>query len=227
MGKIVKIKKIETVTHDVKRFVLEKPSGYKYIPGQATDVSINKPKWNKETHPFTFTSLNKDSNLELTVKGYPRSIYPKHLGMTEALHKLKIGDELNISEPWGTINYKGPGVFIAGGAGITPFIAILRDLREKNKLSGNKLIFSNKTKDDVILEKEFREIFETNDLILTLTREKAEGYQNGRVDQKFLKEHIKDFDQHFYICGPKIMVSDLKSILAKQGARTDSVVFEE
>ena len=226
MGKVIKILKIEQVIHDVKRFILDKPEGFQYIPGQATDFSINKPEWNKETRPFTFTSLNKDVNMELTVKGYSRSIYPKHLGMTEALHKLKVGDELIIDEPWGTINYKGPGVFIAGGAGITPFIAILRDLREKNKLPGNKLIFSNKTKEDVILERELREMFPASDLVLTLTREEVDGYESGRVDNAFLKMHVKDFSQHLYVCGPKEMVEGLKKDLVSLGAEIDSIVFE-
>jgi hypothetical protein len=227
MAKTIKILAIENVTHNVKRFLLEKPSGYKYLPGQATDVSINKPEWNKETRPFTFTSLNKDSNMELIVKGYPRSIYPEHKGMTETLHKLKVGDELIIDEPWGTINYKGPGVFIAGGAGITPFIAILRDLREKEKLFGNKLIFSSKTKDDVILERELRGMFPASDLVLTLTREEVDGYQSGRVDNAFLKKHVKDFSQHLYVCGPKGMVESLKKDLASLGAEIDSIVFEQ
>jgi predicted ferric reductase len=43
--------------------------------------------------------------------------------------KLKHGDELIIRDVWGAIEYKGEGVFIAGGAGVTPFIAILRQLQ--------------------------------------------------------------------------------------------------
>ncbi len=227
MAKTVKILSIEKVTHDVKRFILEKPEGYKYIPGQATDVAINRPEWKEKAHPFTFTSLNEDPDLEFTIKGYPRSMYPEHKGMTEALHKLKVGDEFIIDDSWGTINYKGPGVFIAGGAGITPFIAIFRDLRNKKVLSGNKLIFSSKTKADVILEEELREMFPPDDLILTLTKEKAYGYEYGRVTNDFVKKYINDFSKHVYICGPKAMVSDLKSILAGLGVSSDSVVFEE
>lgn len=228
MAKIIKILAIESVTHDVKRFVLEKPKGYKFIPGQATDVAINKPKWKDKTHPFTFTSLNEDEALEFIIKGYPVKDDPNHKGMTELLHKLETGDKLIIDEPWGTINYKGPGVFIAGGAGITPFIAILRDLKRKNKLKGNKLIFSNKTKKDVILEKELREMFgDSGDLVLTLTREELAGYEKGRITGEFLKNHLSDFSQHFYICGPKRMVEDLKGYLAGLGAEADSVVFEE
>jgi ferredoxin-NADP reductase len=41
---------------------------------------------------------------------------------------------------FGAIEYKGEGVFIAGGAGVTPFIAILRQLQAENKIANNKLI---------------------------------------------------------------------------------------
>ena len=42
---IVKIIKIEDVTHDVKCFVIKRPEGYDFVPGQATEVSINQPDW--------------------------------------------------------------------------------------------------------------------------------------------------------------------------------------
>jgi ferredoxin-NADP reductase len=37
---IVKIVSVEPA-HDVKRFTIQKPEGFKFIPGQATEVSIN------------------------------------------------------------------------------------------------------------------------------------------------------------------------------------------
>lgn len=211
----------EFVTHDVKCFVLEKPSGYEFVPGQATELSINKPDWKEERRPFTFTSLNRDKILEFTIKGYP-----EHNGVTEKLHTLMPGDEIIIREPWGTINYEGSGVFIAGGAGITPFIAIFRDLRERGKLAGNKLFFSNKRAQDVILEKEFRAMFEKDDLILTLSEEERCGYDDRYIDKKFLEEEIEDFSQNFYVCGPPGMVRDMKNHLDALGAEMESVVFE-
>ncbi len=221
--KKVKILMTRFVTHDVKSFIVEKPKGYKFKPGQATDVSINKPKWKKEMRPFTFASLNNDLVLEFIIK-----TYPERKGVTKQIHRLKPGDELIIGDPWGTIKYKGPGVFIAGGAGITPFIAILRDLKRKGKLFGNTLIFSNKTRDDVILEQELIYLFkDTHDLILTLTCQKTAGYEYGRVDKKFLKKYINDFSQNFYICGPKVMVKELTDILSSLGAKTDSIVLEK
>ncbi len=221
-GHAVKILMTQFVTHDVKRFIIEKPREYSFIPGQATSVSINKEKWIDKERPFTFTSLNNDKVLEFTIKEYP-----EHKGVTQELHNLKPGDQLIIREPWGTINYEGKGVFIAGGAGITPFIAIFRQLVKENKLKGNRLIFSNKTQKDIILEKELRNIFDDKDLILTLTREIIDGYKEGRINKKFLQENIDEFDQQFYVCGPPPFVEDISTALKQLGANTQSVVIEE
>lgn len=222
---IAKILDISSVTHDVKRFTVEKPKGFIFTPGQATEVSINKPGWLDKKRPFTFTSLSSDPNLEFIIKGYSLKEYPNHTGVTEAIHKLEKGDELIIDEPWGTINYKGKGVFIAGGVGIAPFIAIFRQLVKDGEISGNKLLFSNKTQKDIILEKELKKSFPEKDLVLTLTRKEIGGYEIGRIDEKFLQKHIDNFSQNFYICGSRVMVSDLKEILSNLGASIDSIVF--
>ena len=47
----------EFVTHNVKRFIVEKPEGYSFTPGQATDVAVDQPDWQDRTRPCTFTSL--------------------------------------------------------------------------------------------------------------------------------------------------------------------------
>ena len=216
----VKILKTEPVTHDVKRFVVERPPGYSFLPGQATMVSLDRPGWKDETRPFTFTSLNEDRSLEFTIKSYE-----EHDGVTRALHKLKPGDGIMIRETFGTISYRGPGVFIAGGAGITPFIAILRRLKKDGRIEGNRLIFSNKTAKDIILENELKEMLGSN-LVLTLTRESREGYENRRVDRAFLQEKVKDFHQHFYVCGPQAFVEGVSDALEELGAKPDSIVFE-
>jgi len=221
MPKIAKILMTTFVTHDVKRFVLQKPRGFKFVAGQATLVAINQPELADNAHPFTPTSLPDDRVLEFTIKGYP-----EHHGLTERLHQLKPGDQLLLGPVFGTIQYKGPGVFIAGGAGITPFIAILRQLSREGGLAGNSLIFANKTRDDVILEKELR-AYLGDRCILTLSRDPNPAYENRRVDETLLREKIADFNQPFYVCGPPPMVEALTGTLRKLGASPDNVVFEQ
>jgi len=222
MTHTIKILDIQPVTHDIKQFRLEKPEGYTFIPGQATSVAINKANLLEEKRPFTFTSLNADPYLEFIIKGYPA-----HDGVTAKIHQLQAGDELVIGDPWGTIAYADEGVFIAGGAGITPFIAIFRQLQANGSVAGNKLFFSNKTAADVIKEDELQEIFPQENLTLVLTRDDQPGYHAGRIDADFLKDHVGDFQQNFYVCGPKAMNNDIKSILAELGASPQSLVFEK
>jgi len=221
MSQKVQIKHVKNVTHDVKQLRLEKPRGFVFEPGQATGVKVDKEGWREEERPFTFTSLPAWNDLELTIK-----IYPDHHGVTEQVGELQVGDALLIDEPWGTIQYRGRGTFIAGGAGVTPFIAILRALAADNSLEGHRLVFSNKTEEDIILRDEFDGM---GDLVKTyvLTREQKPQIGYGRIDKRFLEANISDFSQNFYVCGPEKMVADVNEALEALGAHPDSLVFEQ
>jgi predicted ferric reductase len=81
----------------------------------------------KTKRPFTFTSLN-DDYLEFIIK-----IYDSNDGVTRELGELKQGDELLIHDVWGAIEYKGEGVFIAGGAGVTRSLQFLGNYKLKTK----------------------------------------------------------------------------------------------
>ena len=217
---IVKIKAIDKVTHDTLKIVTEKPKQYIFTPGQATEISINKKDWQNEKRPFTFTCLPHKDYLEFTIK-----TYPAHKGVTNELLQLKQNDELILHTVFGTIAYKGEGVFIAGGAGITPFISIFRELRSKNKIGNNKLIFANKTKADIILEQEFKELLGDN-FINILSDEKADGYANGQITEEFIKAITDGINKIFYVCGPPPMMEAIQKALANLHVHENSIVKE-
>ncbi len=218
---IVKVVKANFVTHDVKRFVVEKPKGYTFIPGQATDISINLPEWKDKLRPFTFTSLNHWQHLEFLIK-----IYTDHPGVTNMLGKMNAGGELILHDVFGAIQYKGKGIFIAGGAGITPFLAIFRDLHRNKNIKGNRLIYSNKTSHDVILEDELKDMLK-DDFMNVFTRENVIGFLDRRIDREFLISNIVDFGQYFYLCGPEKFVTDIKALLTDLGASPESLIIEK
>nr|WP_294936419.1 FAD-binding oxidoreductase [uncultured Flavobacterium sp.] len=217
---VVKVLQSRFITHDVKSFVVEKPDGYNFVPGQGTEVSINDPKWKGELRPFTFTSLADSRYLEFMIK-----IYKNHHGLTNELGRVNAGDELIIHDVFGTINYKGPGVFIAAGSGITPFISIFRQLYKENKLRGNRLIYVNKTSEDVIMGDELRKMLKT-DFINLYTREQVVGFAGRRIDRKFLIQNIRDFSQNFYVCGPSDFVKLITDLLLEMGATANAIVIE-
>jgi ferredoxin-NADP reductase len=205
---IVKISSIKHITHDVLRIITEKPKNHNFTPGQATEISINKSGWKDEKRPFTFTCLPDSDYLEFTIK-----TYPSHRGVTNELLQLKKNDLLILHDVFGAITYKGEGVFIAGGAGITPFICIFRYLQSKKETGNNKLIFANKTKGDIILAPEFKKLLGRN-FINILSDEKANGYAHGQITESFLKAHITDSTKNVYICGPPPMMEAIEKQLA-------------
>jgi ferredoxin-NADP reductase len=138
---------------------------------------------------------------------------------------LKKDDELVLHDVFGSITYKGEGVFIAGGAGITPFISIFRNLNAKKEIGKNKLLFANKTKADIILENEFRTLL-GNAFVNILSDENIDGYHYGLVTEEFLKANVSDFKQQFYICGPPPMIKDVQKQLINLGVTENQITIE-
>ena len=217
---LVKIKSIEHITHDVLSIITEKPEQIKFTPGQATEIAINKSGWQSEKRPFTFTSLPDDAFLEFTIK-----VYSSLKGVTNELLQLKPNDELIVHDVFGAIAYKNEGLFIAGGAGVTPFICILRYLHSKNEIGDNKLIFANKTKSDIILQKEFQSLLGDN-FINILSDEKVDGHAHGLITESFLKKYLKGQDKNIYVCGPPPMMEAVEKILADLHVEEKQIIKE-
>ena len=212
----------EFVTHDVKRFIVKKPDTFSFTPGQGVEIVIDQKEWREEEgRPFTPTSLVSDKVLEFTIKRYAG-----HKGVTDRMHSLKAGDTLLMSDPFGSISYKGAGVFIGAGAGITPFLAIFRQLAVQHAIAQQTLIFSNKTPADVICEKELRHYFGSRGHFIC-TRESGPGYESGRINRDYLEKTLSDTGQYAYVCGPDKFVEDVTAIVKELGFKAEAVVFEE
>lgn len=218
---ILKVKTVHKATHDVLVIVTEKPQEYAFNPGQATEVAINKNDWRNELRPFTFTSLPSDDYLEFTIKAYS-----SHKSVTNELLSLKPGDELIVGEPWGTIDYKGEGTFIAGGAGVTPFISIFRHLHSTHEIGNSNLIFANKTKADIINEDEFYKMLGQN-FINILSDEQTVDYAHGFISEEFLKINISNLKDYTYLCGPEAMMDSIEKQLVNLGVDKKLIVKEE
>ena len=177
MSHEVKILNKQRLNHDVMEFHLERPAGYHFNAGQAIELTVNAPS-QQGPAPFTFTGLDSDSTLQLIIK-----IYRDHDGITVALEKKNVGDTVVIGDPWDSFVNKGPGLFIAGGAGITPFVALLRQLAVEKNIDNSHLIFSNKTSQDVFLHEEFKRLL-GNRYVDIVTRKDKSG---AHVE---LKDHL-------------------------------------
>jgi ferredoxin-NADP reductase len=216
---IVKILKTGFVTHNVKNFTIEKPEDYEIKEGQAVEVRINKPEWNTKERPFTPTNTQEELVLEFTIKSYP-----EHNGVTKELHALGPGDELIIDKPFDTFEYKGPGIFIAGGTGITPFISIFRKLAKKSpeELEKNRLIFANKTHQDIIYERELTNLMGKNATFI-LSEESYYNYEKIKINKEYLQRQNLNKEGYFYICGPEEFTNSIVGILIDLGVNKNKI----
>ncbi len=220
----LEVQEVSEVTHNVRRIRIPKPDGYEFVPGQATEVAVDRDGWRDKKRPFTFTSIPSDPWLEFVIK-----IYPDHKGVTNQIGQLAKGDTLIIDDAWGAIEYKGEGTFLAGGAGVTPFISIFRDLAKKGAIGNNRLIFSNNTEQDIILKEEFEDMLGAQ-FVNVITEQQPSGdfiFLNGHIDKNFLESHIKNFNQAFYVCGPEPFNNNIMAALKQLGANPNALIFED
>ncbi len=217
---IVAIKDIFHITHDTVRVTTDKPAGFSFRPGQAAEVAIHADGYQRHKQPFSITSTPDDSFLEFIIK-----IYPEHDGMTKRLPDLQPGDELIIGSVFGNIAYKGKGVFIAGGSGVTPFLSILRDLSKRKLIADNRLIFANKTRRDILLKEELGSML-GDALVNVLSAEHVDGLAHGRIDESFLKAHVNGSRKYYYLCGPPAMMESVENALRRLGVEGAQIVKE-
>lgn len=220
MGQIVKITDLEKITHDVLRVTFEKPKGYSFIPGQAAEISVNQPDWEDKKSCFTFTSLPEEDYLEFTIK-----TYPSRKRVTNKLLSAQVGDEIVLEDAFGDIRNQGEGVFIAGGAGVTPFIAILKVLEQKGEIGNSTLIFANKREVDIIDKKFFNNILGDN-FINVLSDENVKGCENGYITSEIIKKHVDGNSDTYYLCGPPPMMNAVLESLIALGVNENKIIKE-
>lgn len=217
----LKLREIHKATHDTHHLIFDMPPGFDFEAGQAIEMKLQKDGWQDEGRPFTPVSLPGEDTLEFLIKSYP-----SHDGVTEQIAKMKVGDKVSIEGPFGDMRDRGPGVFIAGGAGITPMIALLRKrLREEGNLEGSTLVFSNKTEDDIIWREKLSEMPD-----LTVAYVVSEG-NGGTVPQHELsRDYLRQFIEPgtlCYLCGPPPMMDAVQAELDALGVDPGDLVADD
>lgn len=218
---VVRVVKTGFVTYNVKRVVIKRPPNYPFIPGQAAVISINQPFCRNLSRPFSIAPVNGTDQLEFYIRD--RAGYDM---LTGKLSKIRVGEELILHQPAGSLLYKGKGLFIAGGMGLVPFIAIFRRLEIENQLTGNTLLFANRSAADIILKEELESMLGQNYLnVLESTKDPL--MIPGFIGSKLLKQYKKADGEYYYICGPdKFTIIMIKHLLGL-GVDRSRIVFDE
>lgn len=215
----VKIISKNWLAHNAIQLKVEKPEGFTFEPGQGVEMTIDAPGFHDDFAPFTIANLAEDPLLEFIIK-----VYPKHKGMTLALSKLGEGNTLFIGPPWDAFPYHGPGVFIAGGAGITAFLAKIRNLKAEGQIpDDHQLIWANQKHRDIFLNEELRSCFGHKNTNHILSKARTLEYTFGYINQGFLKHTIQKWERNFYVCGPGTFSDDVKTLLESLNVPSEQI----
>ena len=231
----MKLKERKEIANGTMAFFLEKPAGFEFKPGQAMEVKLeNPPETDAEgnSRAFSIASAPHEKDVMFATR-------MRDTAMKNSLKKIPLGTEIEVDGPWGDLKLHTratrPGVFLAGGIGITPFRSIVLDAA-KNKLPHKLwLFYSNHRPEDAPFLEELERAEQMNPnfkMIATMTEMGKSSRpwrgKTGLVDKAMLSEAIGDLNAPiYYIAGPGGMLNAMRKMLLDAGVNEDDIRAEE
>lgn len=193
-----------------------------FKPGQFIFISfVDSSQVSRESHPFSIESADNKSHI---------TIVAKMIGdYTKTLSKLEVGTRARIEGAYGGFSYTDfpatEQIWIAGGIGITPYVAMARHLIKKPQLKVD-LYYSCKTKDEFLyLDTLFADLIKKNpNFRLIKSVSDQEGFLNA---DKIVSTSGEVIGKEIFICGPPGMMQALSGQLIKKGVKKNNIHSEE
>ncbi len=217
---------VKKITEDVLFLTLTAPPEFSYVAGQFITLKIiNRGETKLRSYSIMgYEKSTAQGKIKLCIKLLPGGF------ASEVFAKTKPSDSFEVKGPFGHLVYdKNSSTkeswFLGGGTGIVPLYSILAENLPHYPKQTFTLIFSARTKKELFLDQEFKQLaktFTNFEYQPTLTREEWAG-RTGRIP-KHLPVNLKD--KTFYICGTTELVLDLKNLLVEQGADPKQIKFE-
>ena len=183
------------------------------------------------TRPYSVCSSPKqlsEGKLAITVKANKGGFAADWI-----LANWKVGDEVVVSGGEGFMYYEelrdGKNVVaIAGGVGITPYIAMARAIRDGIEDFNLTVIFNSRTEAEILFKAEFDEICAETDkvkIVHVLSREEKEGYEYGHITAEIIQKYAPE-SYSVYICGPENMYKAVLAEVKKLGVKDRNIRHE-
>ncbi len=235
MSKIIAEMAIDTVTMelpDTKTIKLKWPEGYHVDFKTGQFITLFWPDTPNYKRAYSLSSCALDQGFyEVTVKRDGK------MG-TRIVDWAKVGDRMGVLPPVGKfLPVYEPDrhlICIAGGSGVTPFRAFVREASRRKLETKITILYSVRTTNDIIFNQEFRQLEQENPNFkfhVTCTRQPANDPwpgRNGRIDAEWIRSHVGDPTKTvFYACGPNELVEGTQRLVIEQLAVPKSQMLVE
>ena len=230
----MRVEAVEELTHDIRRLVLSGDEALSFKPGQYVDITI---PGTEEVRSFSMANLpngSEDANeLEFMIKIYPDGKFSSLL----AEERLAPGDEVQVTGPYGvfTLREKSerPLLFIGGGAGMAPILALLRAMAEKGSERRAVYYYGARGPSDLFHLDELAELerrlpnFRFVPALSHCEDDADWDGERGLITDVVsrLEEELGEVDA--YLCGPPPMVDAAIAMLDQGGVPESRVYYDK
>ena len=161
---------------------------------------------------------------------------------TSTIGKTKIGDTATVDAPYGRFSYALHDtprdlVFVVGGIGITPPMAMIRHLRDCGDDRRVLLVYGNKTEQDIVFREELDQIAAGDAPRLKVVHVLSQPGDDwdgeaGRIDPELIEREVEEFlgggleDKTFLVCGPGALIDKTIAGLKGRGVPASHVLAE-
>jgi ferredoxin-NADP reductase len=221
-------------TPEVATFTLRLPDWRPHRAGQHYDVRLTAPDGYRAQRSYSIASPPATSGaIDLTVERIADGEVSPYFHDV-----LEVGDLVEVRGPIGGYfvwepAHGGPLLLVAGGSGVVPLMAMLRQRAAAGDRTPAALLASSRSIDDVIYREELDALDARGDglrVAHTLTRAQPEGWHGyrRRIDGPMLAEVIAPFSEPplAYICGPTLLVEAAATALVELGVPPSRVRTE-
>jgi propane monooxygenase reductase component len=223
----------DNVTHDMRHLVvrLVEPATLRFFPGQYVDFTV---PGKDETRSFSManTAGGPDGLLEFVIRIYPGGLFSEFLDAGVA-----VGDQLEITGPFGVFTLRdAPGadlVFVGGGAGMAPILALLRSMAERGIDRRATFYYGARRRRDLCFTEELAALagkLPGFRYVLALSEpEDGEDWDGevGLITDVLRRRETDLTGADAYVCGPPPMVEAAIELLPVLGVADKRIFYDK
>jgi ferredoxin-NADP reductase len=223
-------------TSRARTLILDVPHWPGHRAGQHVDVRLVAEDGYQAQRSYSIASAPADGTVALTVERLDDGEVSPYL-----CDVLQPGDGVEVRGPiggyfvWEAVE-RGPLLLVAGGSGIVPLMAMLREHARTAEAARAavpvRLLYSARMLDDVIYRAELEQLADSPhvEVALTLTRQAPpewSGYHR-RIDRAMLEavSWPPSAEPDVYVCGPTPLVESVATLLVELGHTASRVRTE-
>ncbi|MGY1604006.1 FAD-binding oxidoreductase [Geodermatophilus sp. SYSU D00815] len=221
----------DPVTHDMRHLVVRllEPEEIKYFPGQYMDFRV---PGHDETRSFSMANTpNREGVFEFVIKVYPGGLFSGLLA-----DGIVPGDRLAVEGPFGAFRLRESStadlLFLGGGAGIAPLLALLRSMAERGIDRRVTFYYGARTLRDLCFLEEIAKLGEQLPgftFVPALSEPAGDEWdgETGLITDVVARREADLSRVDAYVCGPPPMVEAALVVLPRLGRSEDHIFYDK